>query len=701
MPRWPMTCAVAAVLVASLAWPQRAGASNDGFAGTAYTFYPLPGDSSSRPLLPLMHAAGSRWDRFDFPWPQIELTPGQWAWATHDALVNDVRQARMNILGILLWTPPWASTGPCVAVQQYQVRPSILRLYAPPPSTQSALSTPCATRPPQGLYEPWNDWTTTDGDPVNYWGRFAYQLATRYRGAVRHWEVWNEPDLVWFWSGSPSEYARLLKVAHQAIKAACPECTVLFGGLAFYAAPSFYTDVLNVIRNDPEAPAHGYFFDALGLHLYSRSSSIADVANTVRAKLSELIPVERAIWLTETGVPVWDDLTVNPAAAPYIWSARQHEAAAFTLQSYANARLAGIQRYIFFRAHDDWCDKNRNGTCADDGSYAGMQEMYGLARDNLTLRPAYTAYQLATQYLISPTWVSYWNYTDGGRRVSFWGTPRGKVSVFWNTSPTTTAVGYPIAVPSATLITQEGQFQTVTPTAGVYTLTLPGATANNGLSSTDYIIGGRTFLLVEHDTDAPTAQLLDVRPANATAFTVTWTGADPTSGVWRYDVQQRPQSDAAWTSWLTRTGATVAVFNAPQPSVRCFRARAWDRVGQISEWTPERCAAPLINVRLNVLAVFGDANTNGAQDVDESPVLSLLRLRDSTGADVVSPTVTVPWLLSTTLPLGEYRLEVWPEQVSWLPELRTLSFTWSAPNVDLTIGLRPRRNDVFIPTVLR
>lgn len=388
------------VAIGLLIHPADAYASNDGFAGTAYTFYPVPPNSQSRPLLPLMRAAGSRWDRFDFPWPQLEPNPGQWSWSAQDALVNDVRQAGMNILGILLWTPNWASTGPCMAsLRLQQLRPSLLHMSSPPLGAQSATSVPCATRPPQGLFEAWNDWTTADGDPINYWGRFAYELAARYRGSIWHWEVWNEPDLTWFWSGSPGEYARLLKVAYQAIKAACPECTVMFGSLAYYAAPNFYTDVLEVIRNDPDAPQHGYFFDTFGLHLYSRSSSIVDVTSVVRTKLRQMTPGERPIWLTETGVPVWDDFGVNPASAPYIWSARQDEAAAFVLQSYVNARLMGIQRYIFFRAHDDWCDKNRNGTCADDGPYAGMQEMYGLMRDDLTSRPTYTAYQLATHYL--------------------------------------------------------------------------------------------------------------------------------------------------------------------------------------------------------------------------------------------------------------------------------------------------------------
>lgn len=693
-------------LSALLASPLSAVAGNDGFAGTAYTFYPLPPGAPTRPLLPLMRAAGSRWERLDFPWPQLEPAPGQWSWTTQDALVQDVHQAGLDILGVLLWTPTWAAEGSCNLYQYQQLaelrRLPLSRRFQTSLGPQSATFAPCATRPPRGLSQAWNDWSEADGDPANYWGRFAYGLASRYRSQIRHWEVWNEPDLTWFWSGSPAEYARLLQVAYQAIKSACPECRVLFGGLAFYANPDFYRRAFTAIANDPAASQHDYFFDALSLHLYSRPSSIVDVTNVVRADMRQRLSVERPIWLTETGVPVWDDFSVNPGASPYIWSARQTEAASFVLQSFANARLMGMERYIFFRAHDDWCDKNGNGTCADDGPYAGMREMYGLVRDNLSTRPAYTAYQLATQYLISPTWVSYWNYTGGGRRVSFWGTPRGKVSALWNTQPTTTTVVYPLVVPTATLIAQDGYAQVITPDGGGnYVLLLPGATANNGLSNADYIIGGRTYLLIEHDTDSPTAQLLEVTPTGVMTFTVRWTGADATSGVWRYDVQHRASSESAWTAWLTRTQATTAVLRAPQPDAHCFRVRAWDRVGQLSDWTPAQCATLQANLQLTVSVVFGDQNRNGIQDLDETTVTSWLRLRDAQGAEVVSPTLGSQWAVSLTLPLGDYRLEVSPQEGTWLPAMREIGLWSAAESWSEAIALLPKQGEVFVPLVQR
>jgi hypothetical protein len=685
----------------------------DGFAGTCYSFYPDPfGQVPGRPFLPLMLQAGSRWDRFDFSWLQLEPREGEWNFAAQDQLVSDLRAAGMNILGIFLWTPNWAATGNCTPTPEslrLDLSPSLR--HAPvlhPAVTPMDGVPPCMTTPPRGLYEPWNDWMTP-GDPfVNTWGRFVYTVAYRYRDSVKHWEVWNEPDLSWFWTGTSTDYARLLKVAYQAVKAACPDCTVLFGGIAYYEKPNFYRWVLNTLKNDPEAPANNYFFDVMAVHLYHRSSSIYDVTQVIRSGMREFVP-DRPIWLTETGSPVWDDEAVISPTVPYIWSATMDEAAAYVIQSYANARAAGIARYFYFRAHDDYCDKNRDGDCSDEGIDYGMGELFGLVRDDRTLRPAYVAFQVATTYLVSPTMVTSVNYSGGVRRVTFWGTPRGKISVLWNNVPTTTVFSYPATLPTATLVDRWGVTRTITPSSGVYTLTLPGATANNGTSPSDYIIGGEPYLVIETDTVPPTATVRSVTVSRPPTVTVSWEGADDAAGIWLYDVQVR-EGAGAWANWLTLTTTTTGTYPVPRTGTWCFRARAWDRVGNRGDWSPEVCAAVTLTrtVHLTVDAVFGDEDGDGVQGADEPVLTATLRFLDLAGADAVSPTVGTSWEFTATLPVGEYALEAVPEgwpspPPGWLPRWLPVAV---APGVDpqevrLTVGLRPHRASVYLPMVRR
>ncbi|MGB9872493.1 MAG: hypothetical protein ACPLYD_12615 [Anaerolineae bacterium] len=721
--QWTIILAIA-LAVALLPVPVAGGAGpvtplppvtdTDGFAGTCYSFYPDPyGQIPGRPFLPLMLQAGSRWDRLDFSWPQLEPREGQWNFAAQDQLVSDLRTAGMNILGILLWTPDWAATGECVrlttasSLDQYPTRwhAPVLR----PTTTPMGLPL-CMTTPPRGLYEEWNDWTTADGDPVNTWGRFVYTVAYRYRDSVKHWEVWNEPDLSGFWSGTSTDYAQLLKGAYRAVKAACPDCQVLFGGIAYYEKPDFYRWVLNQLKSDPDAPTYNYYFDAMAIHLYHRSSSIYDVTQAIRSGMGEFVP-DRPIWLTETGSPVWDDAAVISPTVPYTWSATMDEAAAYVIQSYANARAAGIERYFYFRAHDDYCDKNRDGDCSDGGIDYGMGELFGLVRDDRSLRPAYVAFQVATTYLVSPTMVTSVNHSGGVRRVTFWGTPRGKISVLWNTTPTTTLFSYPATLPTALLVDRWGVTRTITPFGGVYTLTLPGATANNGggVGTSDYIIGGEPYLVIETDTVPPTATVRSVTVSQPPTVTVSWEGADDAAGIWLYDVQVR-EGVGAWATWLTFTSTTTGTYLASRTGTWCFRVRAWDRVGNRGDWSPEGCAAvtPTRTLHLTVDAVFGDEDGDGRQGPDEPTLTATLRLLDPAGTDAVTPTVGTWGEFTATLPVGVYALEATPEgwpspPPGWLPRRLPVEVSsgLDVQEVRLTVALRPHRASVYLPMVQR
>jgi LysM repeat protein len=82
-------------------------------------------------------------------------------------------------------------------------------------------------------------WAQTEGSanspPDNYrdLGDFLYALASRYRGRIRAYQIWREPNLASQW-GHPNaaEYVALLRVAYLNIKAADPEALVISAGLA-------------------------------------------------------------------------------------------------------------------------------------------------------------------------------------------------------------------------------------------------------------------------------------------------------------------------------------------------------------------------------------------------------------------------------------------------------------------------------------
>jgi hypothetical protein len=628
----------------------------DGRAGACYSFYH---EGSQRPYLQMAYDAGSRWDRFDFSWPDIEPSKGAWDFGPHDTLVNDLVAAKINMVGILLWTPDWAATSPDVDLDGRSLEQRPFSWYAPVPHSMTpdadgAGDAVAASSPPQGLYLAWDD-------PNNYWGSYVYTVVSHYGDRVKHWEMWNEPEWDYFWTGSSTDYAQLLKVGYQATKAACPDCTVLFGGLHYWANPSYYRWVLNQINADPAAPANNYFFDALSVHLYVRSSSIYNEIDNIRSGMSTYNVGDHPIWLTETGVPVWDDSSADPDPSKYDYAARQDEAAAYVIQSYANAWAVGVERYFFFRTHD-----------------SDMTEYFGLIRNNKSLRPSYDAYQVAVTYLVTPTFVTRAS-ADGFTRVTLWDTPRGRVDVLWNDTPITTVYALLAVVGSATVVDRQGNVSVATPTGGTYAFTLPGATANLVSNSVDYIIGGDPLVVVQAESlnQSPTSTI-NLLPdlVYSTTFTVTWQGWDIESGVWAYDVQVRDGVGGEWEDWLPMESSNMARFTGEDDHTYYFRCRAIDGVGHREDWPEQPQTHTTVDLPkplyFSVTTFFADDDRNGVFSPTSEVTLTqaTMRLLDASGRDVISP--TVGHAFTATVKVGQpYTL--WIESGDYV---RALSFTW-------------------------
>ena len=673
----------------------------DGRAGACYSFYPDPETGEGHPFIQPALNAGSRWDRFDFSWPNIETTNNNWNFGAYDTLVDDLHAAGMeNLVGILLWTPDWASSvGAPGGLGAFSSDQRPFGWYAPTPRVASTLrATSAASAPPQGLYLSWDD-------PGNHWGNYVYTVVSRYKDRVEYWEMWNEPEWDYFWTGTSTDYAQLLKIGYQATKAACPDCTVLFGGLHYWANTSYYRWVLSTLNDDPTASQNNYFFDVMSVHLYSRSSSIYDEVANIRSGMTTYNVGDHPIWLTETGVPVWDDGLVDPDPSKYDYAATQDEAAAYLIQSYANAWASDVERYFFFRTHD-----------------SDMSEYFGLIRNDHSLRPAYVAYQVANTYLISPTLVA--RETAGShRRVTLWGTPRGKASVLWNNSPTASDYTLPAVIETATLVDRLGITQTISASGGFYTLTLPGATANLVSNSADYIIGGDPLILIESETpnEPPTSTVHPLPMITySPTFTVTWEGQDNESGVWLYDVQMRDGTGGEWVDLAHSTTATSTQFTSGRHGhTYYFRSRAMDHVGNRSDWPADSQAHTELDLastlHLGIGAFFADENRDDVwnkpiTETDEITMTQVtLRLLDEVGADVVTPTVGSAVKFTTTIYAGQtYRLLATSIERSAEREIyheRTLSFTWPQGQQTYTetygvLGLW-RMERAYLPLVMR
>jgi hypothetical protein len=683
----------AAVAASAVVTPLPPVEETDGRMGACYSFYYDPPEGPDRPFIQMAQDAGSRWDRFDFIWPNIEPVNNAWNFGAYDKLVDDLDAAGMQMVGILLWTPDWAAAGRVGGLAGNSFDRRLSGWYAPGPRAHLApLAVGASCAPPQGLYLPWDDVN-------NHWGNYVYTLVSRYGDRVKHWEMWNEPEWPYFWTGTSTDYAQLLKVGYQATKAACPECTVLFGGLHYWMNTSYYRWVLSTLNDDPTAPQNNYFFDVMSVHLYSRSSSIYDEVSTIRGWMGVYNVGDHPIWVTETGVPVWGDPQVT-YKAKYDYAANQDEAAAYVLQSYANAWASDVGRYFFFRVND-----------------SDMGEYFGLIRNDHTLRPAYVAYQVAATYLVSPTFTTR-VISDSSSNVTLWGTPHGKVSVLWNGAPATGVFTLPAALSTATLVDRWGVTETVTATGGVYTFTLPGATANLVSNPNDYIIGGDPLMVIETEipNEPPTSTVHPLPEVTySPTFTVTWEGGDDQAGVCFYDVQVR-DGQGDWDEWLHPTSTTSGQLTGQHGHTYYFRTRATDCVGNQETWPDASQVSTTLDLsstlQLSVGAFFADVNRDGdwnrpitgTNEITSTGEITLtqvtVRLVDSSGHDVISPTVGAASEFTTTIYAGE----VYQLRASDARHLHVLSLTWPRGGETYTqayetLGLWPWLQ-VYLPLVL-
>lgn len=177
----------------------------------------------------LMASTGARWVRFDFDWSGAEPEPGRYDWRRIDRLVLAARSRRLRVLATVAYTPAWA-------------RPEGTTDKAPPT------------------------------DPAAY-DRFAAAAARRYTPlGVRHWELWNEPNVSAFWAPEPDPvaYAALLRAGSRAIRRVDPGATIVTAGLA----PA--VDRADRATLSPRTFLAGLYgagagaaFDAVGMHPYT------------------------------------------------------------------------------------------------------------------------------------------------------------------------------------------------------------------------------------------------------------------------------------------------------------------------------------------------------------------------------------------------------------------------------------------------
>jgi hypothetical protein len=202
------------------------------------------------------------------------------------------------------------------------------------------------------------------------------QIVAHAAPVIHDWEVWNEPDNSQFFTGTPQQYAWMLRTAHDAIVAADSEAVVLLGGMSSTAAMPWLAAVLAT----PGADAVHAFAIAT-VHERGWLTSLAGDVTAWRRFLAAY-GFTGPLWVTEHGYPSDPGYQYDPA---YAGGAASQ--AAFLTASIPTLLDAGAAE-VFVTERD-----NLSGEFASEGVLGGAVSDLDAAAPVITTKPSFAAVQ--------------------------------------------------------------------------------------------------------------------------------------------------------------------------------------------------------------------------------------------------------------------------------------------------------------------
>ncbi len=141
-------------------------------------------------------------------------------------------------------------------------------------------------------------WRAPPQERLDLWSAYVRRLVEQYKDRIDHWEVWNEPDLMWQEQTrhSGEHYVAVLKAAWEAARAADPDCTVL--GLSHAG----YMDWLDRVGR----LGAGDYFDIATLHSYAPPADYCAAIRQRREVLDRHGMGDKPIWMNEFGATAYD-----------------------------------------------------------------------------------------------------------------------------------------------------------------------------------------------------------------------------------------------------------------------------------------------------------------------------------------------------------------------------------------------------------
>jgi len=228
-------------------------------------------------------------------------------------------------------------------------------------------------------------------------GRLAGEIAERAQDTIRHWEILNEPDADWAFTGTPEQYAAMLSAAHDGIKARVPDARVVLGGISSPKDPAWLERMFATPGTDAI-----HKFDIANVHLRGPVAPVVNRYQQFRAWLGDR-GFKGPLWITELGYAADPAFQVDPN-----FTGGDAGQAAYLTQALLDLGEAGAEQ-VFVTLRD-------NG----DGAYAseGLVHMDEAPGGTTTRRESfYAVRRLATNWDPLMAWRREQAQSEQGARL--------------------------------------------------------------------------------------------------------------------------------------------------------------------------------------------------------------------------------------------------------------------------------------------
>lgn len=224
------------------------------------------------------------WRTWHVNWADIQKQPNHFDFSLLDKYVDWSEEHHTEILMHLSYTPRWASSRPDA------------------PTDVEVTNPPGLSGPPRNM----EDWRT-----------FVRMVATRYKGRIHTWEIWNEPNRPQSWTGNVDTMVQMARDAYTILKQVDPSCTVVSPAAEEAKGVAFLDAFL--------AKGGGNYADVIGYHFYVGANvppeAMVTLINSVEAVVAKHGLSSKPLWDTEAG---WLGNSMLPPETGAAWLARAY-----------------------------------------------------------------------------------------------------------------------------------------------------------------------------------------------------------------------------------------------------------------------------------------------------------------------------------------------------------------------------------------